>query len=235
MTMTDSVKSHRLSLLVLIIAGFCAYLAVALILHVQYLMYLTKVAQGVLVEPTYPRAWMVGMLLQKAAILISFASIFWGIRRVKMAGKSILHACVAIIGIGMCIVFFLLNLYENNKMHHIYKGIFDAQVIPKLETKLLKKGLPLKNRAFIEKMLAKEVYLDQNHRISITDESGKRSLFNPTDEDMKYRRLRNFLKDAILRDEKSARNRMVFWLISLLLGVGLGRFLPARKANQPIA
>jgi hypothetical protein len=233
--MTDSVKSRHSYFLVLVIAGLCVYLCIALILHVQYLIFLTKLSQGTLIEPAYPRAVIIGTLLQRIAILISFAAIYWGIRRMRITGKSILHTFVAIIGIGMCISYFMLNFYENSKVHQIYTGVFDAQIIQRLEKKLLKNDLPSKNRAFIEKALAKEIYLDQNHLISIADENGSHSLFKPTDDDIKYKRLRNVLKDAFSRDEMSTRNRMVMWLVILLLGVCFGRFMPVRKANEPTA
>lgn len=227
--MTDSVKSHHSLLLVLVIAFLCAFLCIALILHVQYLIFLTKLSQGIL--PAYPRAAIIGRLLQRVAILISLFAIIWGIRRMRIAGKSILHAFVAIIGIVMCILFFTLNTYENTKLHQIYKGSFDTQIIQRLETKLLQNDLPAKNRAFIEKWLAKEIYLDQNHLISIADENGNHSLFKPTDDDLNNRRLRNVIKDSFSRVEKSIRFSMALWLIILLLGIGLGRFLPVRKAN----
>jgi hypothetical protein len=231
MTMTDSVKSNHSPLLVLVITGLCAYLGIALILHVQYLIYLAKLSQGVLIEADYPRALIIGTLLQRIAIIISFVSIFWGIRRMRIAGKSILHAFIAIVGIGMCIFFFTLNYYENSKIHEIYNGFFDAQIIQRLETKLLKNNLPSNSRAYIEKALAEEIYLDQNHLTSIADENGNHSLFKPTDDDIKYKKLRIFIKDAFSRNEKSTRNSMALWAIILLLGICLGRFLPVRKAN----
>lgn len=232
MTMTDSLKSHNSALLVLVIAGLCAYVCIAVILHVQYFNFLTKLSQGALIETGYPRAVIIGTLLQqRVAILISFSAIFLGIRRMRIAGKSNPYAFVAIIGIGMCILFLTLNFFENRKVHQISKGIFDTQIIQRLETKLLRNGLPSKSRAFIEKILAKEIYLDQSRLISVTDENGNHSLFKPTDDDIKNRRLRNVLKDEFSRDEKSTRYLNILWLINLLLGVCLGSFLPIRKAH----
>jgi hypothetical protein len=229
------VRSYPSSSIVIVIAGLCAYLCIVLILHVPYLIYLTKLSQGILIEFPYPRAAVIGTLLQNVAIFISFAAIFWGIRRMRKAGKSIPYAFVAIIGIGTCILFFIINYYANNMVNQIYKGFIHTHIIQSLESKLLQNDLSLKNRVFIEKMLAEEIYLDQNRLISIADENGNHSLFKPTDDDIKLRRYRILLKDAFFHDEKTTRNRMALWPTILLLGICLGRFLPVRKANEQIA
>jgi len=174
---------------------------------------------------------MVGVILQSAAIIISFAAIFFGIRRMPKLGKSIQHGFIVIIGAGTCILFFILNFYVNNKMNQIHKGLFETNIIAKLEERLMKSDLTLKQRIFYERQLAKEIYADQNRLISITDENGNHSLFIPSDEDTAYKKSHDIVRDSILRDKRATRNRMILWIAVLFFGVFLGRFLPIRKSN----
>jgi hypothetical protein len=174
---------------------------------------------------------MVGVILQSAAIIISFAAIFFGIRRMRKLGKSIQQGFIVIIGIGMCILFLILNFYVNTKMNQIHRGLFETNIIANLEERLMKTDLPSKQRTFYEKQLAKEIYVGQNRLISITDENGNHSLFVPSDEDIAYKKSHDIVKNSILRDKRVTRNRMILWIAVLFFGIFLGRFLPIRKSS----
>jgi hypothetical protein len=228
--MTDPGKSHRSSIFV--ITGLCAYLCVALITYVPYLIYINKMSQGDFIgRYPYPKVLMVGVIFQSAAIIISLAAIFFGIRRMRKLGKSFQHGFVVIIGVSMCILFFILNFYVNNKMNQIHKGLFETNIIPKLEERLMKSALTSEQRIFCERQLAKEIYVAQNRLISITDENGNYSLFKPSDKDIAYKKSRDIVKNSILRDKRATRNRMILWITILFFGIFLGRFLPIRKSN----
>jgi len=174
---------------------------------------------------------MVGVILQSAAIIISFAAIFFGIRRMRKLGKSNQHGLIVIICAGTCILFFILNFYINNKLNQIHKGLFETNIIAKLEEKLMKSDLTSKQRIFCERQIAKEIYVDQNRLISITDENDNHSLFIPSDEDIAYKKSHDIVKDSILRDKRTTRNRMILWIVVLFFGISLGRFSPIRKSN----
>jgi hypothetical protein len=212
--------------------GLCTYLCIALIVNVPYLIYIDKISRGDLVEwYPYPKVLRVGVILQGAAIIISFAAIFFGIRRMRKLGKSIQHGFIVIIGIGMCILFLILNFYVNTKMNQIHRGLFETNIIANLEERLMKTDLPSKQRTFYEKQLAKEIYVGQNRLISITDENGNHSLFVPSDEDIAYKKSHDIVKNSILRDKRVTRNRMILWIAVLFFGIFLGRFLPIRKSS----
>jgi len=174
---------------------------------------------------------MVGVILQSAAIIISFAAIFFGIRRMRKLGKSNQHGLIVIICAGTCILFFILNFYINNKLNQIHKGLFETNIIAKFEEKLMKSDLTSKQRIFCERQIAKEIYVDQNRLISITDENDNHSLFIPSDEDIAYKKSHDIVKDSILRDKRTTRNRMILWIVVLFFGISLGRFSPIRKSN----
>ena len=223
-------KSHSFPISIMI--GLCTYLFIALIVNVPYLIYLDKISRGYLIAwYPYPKVLMVGVILQSAAIIISFAAIFFGIRRIRKLGKSNQQGLIVIIGVGMCILFFILNFYINNKLNQIHKGLFETNIIAKLEEKLMKSDLTSKQRIFCERQIAKEIYVDQNRLISITDENGNHSLFIPSDEDIAYKKSHDIVKDSILRDKRTTRNRMILWVVVLFFSISLGRFLPIRKSN----
>jgi len=116
-------------------------------------------------------------------------------------------------------------------MNQIHKGLFETNIIPKLEERLMKSALTSEQRIFCERQLAKEIYVAQNRLISITDENGNYSLFKPSDKDIAYKKSRDIVKNSILRDKRATRNRMILWITILFFGIFLGRFLPIRKSN----
>jgi len=65
---------------------------------------------------------------------------------------------------------FILNFYINNKLNQIHKGLFETNIMRNLKKKLMKSDLTSKQRIFCERQIAKEIYVDQNRLISITDE-----------------------------------------------------------------
>ncbi len=228
--MTDAMKSQ--SLPVSIIIGLCTYLCIALAVNVPYLIYIDKISRGHLIGwYPYPKVLIVGVIFQSAAIIISFAAIFFGIRRIRKLGKSNQQGLIVIIGVGMCILFFILNFYLNNKLNQIHKGLFETNIIAKLEEKLTKSDLTSKQRIFCERQIAKHIYVDQNRLVSITDENGNHSLFIPSDEDIAYKKSHDIVKDSILRDKRTTRNRMILWIVVLFFAISLGRFLPIRKRD----
>jgi hypothetical protein len=228
--MTDPMKSH--SLPISIVIGLCTYFCIALVVNIPYLIYIDKISRGDLIgRYPYPKVLMVGVILQSAAIIISFAAIFFGIRRMRKLGKSFQHGLIVIIGVAACILFFILNFYLSNKLNQIHKGLFETNIIAKLEEKLTKSDLTAKQRIFCETQIAKELYVDQNRLISITDENGNHSLFTPSDEDIAYKKSHDIVKDSILRDKRTTRNRMILWIVVLFFAISLGRFLPFRKSN----
>ena len=223
-------KSHGPPIFIII--GLCTYLCIALIVYVPYLIYIDKMSQGDFIgRYPYPKVLMVGVIFQSAAIIISLAAIFFGIRRMRKLGKSNQHGFIVIIGVSTCILFFILNFHVNNKMNQIHKGLFETNIIAKLEKRLMKSDLTSKQRIFYEKQLAKEIYVDQNRLISITDENGNHSLFKPSDEDIAYKKSHDIVKNSILRDKRATRNRMILWIAVLFFSIFLGRFLPIRKYN----
>ena len=222
-------KSHSFPISIMI--GLCTYLFIALIVNVPYLIYLDKISRGYLIAWYPSKVLMVGVILQSAAIIISFAAIFFGIRRMRQLGKSNQHGLMVIICAGTCILFFILNFYINNKLNQIHKGLFETNIIAKLEEKLMKSDLTSKQRIFCERQIAKEIYVDQNRLISITDENGNHSLFIPSDEDIAYKKSHDIVKDSILRDKRTTRNRMILWVVVLFFSISLGRFLPIQKSN----
>jgi len=149
----------------------------------------------------------------------------------RKLGKSNQHGLIVIICAGTCILFFILNFYINNKLNQIHKGLFETNIIAKLEEKLMKSDLTSKQRIFCERQIAKEIYVDQNRLISITDENDNHSLFIPSDEDIAYKKSHDIVKDSILRDKRTTRNRMILWIVVLFFGISLGRFSPIRKSN----
>jgi len=224
------VKSH--SLHISIIIRLCTYLCIALIAYIPYLIYVDKISRGDLVGLySYPKPLMVGVILQSAAIIISFAAIFFGIRRMRRLGKSIQDGLIVIIGVGTCILFFIFNLYVNNTMKQIHSGLFETNIIVKLEERLMRSDLTSKQRSVYERQLAKEIYVDQNRLISITDENGNHSIFIPSDQDRAYKKSHDIAKDSILGDKRTTRNRMILWIAVLFFGIFLGKCLPIRKAN----
>jgi len=230
MIMTDAGKSHKSSIFIIIV--LCTYLFIALIAYVPYLIYIGKMSQGDFIGwYPYPKVLMAGVILQSATIVISFAAIVLGVRRVRKLGKSFQHGFVVIIGVSMCILFFILNFYVNNKMNQVHKGLFQTNIIAKLEKRLMKSDLPSKQRIFYERQLAKEIYADQNRLISITDENGNHSLFKPSDEDIAYKKSHDIVKNSILRDKRATSNRMILWIAVLFFSIFLGSFLPIRKSN----
>lgn len=117
-------------------------------------------------------------------------------------------------------------------MNQIHKGLFETNIIARLEERLMKSDLTSKQRIFFERQLAKEIYVDQNRLISITDENGNHSLFKPSDEDIAYKKSHDMVKNSILRDKRATRNRMILWIAVLSFSILLGRFLPIRKSNE---
>jgi hypothetical protein len=230
MIITDPNKSHRSSIFIII--GLCAYLCIALITYVPYLIYIDKMSQGdfVRLDP-HPKALIVGVIFQRAAIIISPAAIFLGIRRMRILGKGFQNGFVVLIAVSMCVLFFIFNFYIYNKMNQIHKGFFETNVIPILEERLMKSDLTSKQRIGIERLLAKNIYVDQNRLISITDENANHSLFKPSDEDRAYKKSRDFVINSIFGARRAAKHQMILWITLLFLGICLGRFFPIRKSN----
>jgi hypothetical protein len=226
--MQDIRKSRRA--VAFIIIGLGAYLCAALMAYVPYLIYVDKLLQGDVSESyPYPKALIAGAILQYTAIIASFAAIFWGIRRLRSARKSIQHRLIVIIGIGICVLFFNLNFVEYNKLDKFRRQVLEIDVIGKLEAKLTKNDLPQKARIISEQMLAKEIYVNQGRLIKITDDRGNSFLFKPSDDDIAYKKTHDFLKRSILRREHTTRNGSILWIAVLFLSILLGKIWPAAK------
>jgi len=180
-----------------------------------------------------PNISIVRVILHVGAIIISFASILLGIRRMRKLGRNFQHGFMVIIGVSTCILFFILNFYVNNKMSQMYRGFFETNIIGKLEKKLMESDLTLNQRIFVEKQLAKEIYVSQNRLISITDENGNHSLFKPSDENIAYKKSHDYLRNWILKIKIAKKNGMILWIAVLVFGILLGRYLPIQKSNKP--
>ena len=233
MKMAENSRKSNKSFLFLLI-GLCIFLFIALIANVPYLIFIEKILQNGEITGWYsnPKIWMVWRVLHGVAAIISFVAILLGIRRMRILGKSSRHGFIAIIGVSTCILFLMLNFYINNKLNQVYKGFFETNSIAKLEKTLTNSDLTSKQRALIERQLAIEIYINENRRITITDEDGRKFLFNPSEKDFAYKEGYSTFKKAILEDIKAQKKGMILWSSILFSSILLGRFLPIRKSHK---
>jgi hypothetical protein len=232
MKMADNSRKSNKSFLFLLI-GFCIFLFIALIANVPYLIFIGKILDGKIAGwYSNPKISLVRVILHGVAAIISFAVILLGIRRMRILGKSYRHSAIAIIGVSTCILFFMLDFYINNKLNQVYKGFFETNIIAKLENTLTGSDLTSKQRALIERQLAIEIYVNENRQITVTDENGRKFLFNPSEKDLAYKEGYDTFKKAILEDIKGQKKGMILWSSILFFSVLLGRFLPIRKSNK---
>lgn len=202
---------------------------------IPYLIYIEKIFQNETINPWLGfsrKIWLVRGILYLVAIIISFATILLGTRRMRILGKSYRHGSIAIIGVSTCILFFMLNFYINNKLNQVYKGFFETNIIEKLEKDLMKKDLTSKVRVLFERQLAVEIYVNENRQITIRDEDGHPFLFNPSEKDLAYKEGHDTFKKAILEDIRRVKNGMILWTTILFFSILLGRFLPIRKSHE---
>jgi hypothetical protein len=230
--MADGRKSNKSFLFLLI--GLCTFLFIALIANVPYLIFIEKTFfQKGQVTGWYSNSkiWLIRGVLHSVAAMISFVAILFGIRRMRILGKGYRQSYIAIIGVSTCILFFMLNFYLNNKLNQAYKGFFENNMVG-LEKRLKNNGLTSKERVFIEKQLALEIYVNENRQITITDEDGHPVLFNPSEKDLAYKEGYNTFKKAILKDIQATKIGMILWASILFFSFLLGRFLPIRKFHK---
>jgi uncharacterized membrane protein len=230
--MADGWKSNKSFIFLLI--GLCIFLFIALIANVPYLIFIEKILQNGEITGWYsnPKIHLIRGVLYGVAAIISFVAILLGIRRMRILGKSYRHSSIVIIGVSTCILFLMLNFYINNKLDQVYKGFFETNIIAKLENTLTDSDLTSKQRALIERQLAIEIYVNENRQITITDENGRKFLFNPSEKDLAYKEGYSTFKKAILKDIKTAKKGMILWSSILFSSILLGRYLPIRKSHK---
>ncbi len=165
------------------------------------------------------------------ALGVAFVTIVLGIKKLQTDSRNYKALSMLIIGSVICVMFFISHLFLKNQNEQL-KTVFEPDVIPGLEKSLKEKELTGSKRAAFEKFLAKEIYVREGRLISILDEEGNPSVFNPSERDEASKRNHDYIIKLIPENERTAKKGMILWASVLLLSIFIGILLNIKNKTE---
>lgn len=197
----------------------------------DYLLFAGDIVADILLFYSEPFVTQILKVWGLGALGVSFVIIVLGIKKLRATDQRNQALSMLFIGVFICSMFFISYLFLKDQNEQL-KTVFEPDVIPRIEKHLNDEELTDSKRAIAERMLAKEIYVREARLISITDEEGKQSVFNPSERDEASRRNYEYIEEMIPKNERTAKQGMILWASVLLFSTGIGMFLNIKNKTE---